>query len=49
MGYGIPDFYAAYRQGTGIEPSLKEDIPLQIIDREGIPVIKIKRLPGHAV
>lgn len=45
MGYGIPDFYAAYRQGTGIEPSLKEDIPLQIIDREGIPVIKIKRLP----
>lgn len=45
MGYGIPDFYAAYRQGTGIEPSLKGDIPLQIIYREGIPVIKIKRLP----
>lgn len=45
MGYGIPDFYAAYRQGTGIEPSLKGDIPLQIIYREGIPVIKTKRLP----
>ena len=45
MGYGIPDFYAAYRQGTGIEPSLKGDIPLQIIYREGIPIIKIKRLP----
>lgn len=34
-----------YRQGTGIEPSLKGDIPLQIIYREGIPVIKTKRLP----
>lgn len=45
LGYGIPDFYAAYRQGSGIETIRTGQTPLQLTYREGSPVVTIGPLP----
>ncbi len=45
MGYGIPDFYAAYRQGAGISTVRPDDSPLQLTYRGGSPVVTIGTLP----
>ena len=45
LGYGIPDFYAAYRQGSGIEAIRTGQTPLQLTYREGSPVVTIGPLP----
>ena len=45
MGYGIPDFYAAYRQGSGIESARYAESPLQLSHTEGVPIISITALP----
>ena len=46
LGYGIPDFYAAYRQGAAIETARTTDAPLQLAYREGSPVISVTALPA---
>lgn len=46
MGYGIPDFYAAYCQGSGISTVQPDDSPLQLTYREGNPVVTIGSLPS---
>lgn len=46
LGYGIPDFYAAYRQGAAIETAHTTAAPLQLSYREGNPVISVKALPA---
>ena len=45
LGYGIPDFQAAYRQGSGIETIRTGQTPLQLTYREGSPVVTIGPLP----
>ena len=45
LGYGIPDFYAAYRQGSGTEAIRTGQTPLQLTYREGSPVVTIGPLP----
>ena len=44
-GYGIPDFQAAYRQGSGTETIRTGQTPLQLTYREGSPVVTIGPLP----
>lgn len=46
LGYGIPDFYAAYRQGAAIETTHTTDAPLQLSYREGSPLISVTALPA---
>lgn len=45
LGYGIPDFYAAYRQGSGIETPRMDNTPLQLSYRQGNPVVTVGSLP----
>ncbi len=46
MGYGIPDFYAAYRQGVGIKETQLPDSPLHVSYLHGKPQVCIKELPA---
>ncbi len=41
-GYGIPDFYAAYRQGAGIERLSAPESPVQISYHNGSPIARFK-------
>lgn len=45
VGYGIPDFYAAYRQGAAVESIPQEQSPLCLSLDEGIPFVSIAGLP----
>ena len=45
LGYGIPDFYAAYRQGSDIETPRTSNAPLQLSYREGNPIVTVGSLP----
>lgn len=45
LGYGIPDFYAAYRQGSDIETPRTGNAPLQLSYREGNPIVTVGSLP----
>lgn len=47
MGYGIPDFYAAYRQGSGIETPQTPGSPLRLAYRQGIPIVTVAGLPAN--
>lgn len=47
LGYGIPDFYTAYRQGSGIETTRTDGTPLQLSYRRGCPVITVGTLPPN--
>ncbi len=42
IGYGLPDFQAAYQQGAGIENISTTESPLQIVYRNGSPVARFE-------